>query len=75
MVAYTKDEIMTATDIVRNFSSALNSVATKQMSKIVIVKNNRLEGVLISVEEYEKMREAVAVLERIYNKTKTSNGS
>lgn len=64
---------MTATDIVRNFSAALNSVSTKEKDKIVIVKNNRLEAVLISVEEYEKMREAVDILQKIYNKTKMNN--
>jgi prevent-host-death family protein len=55
---------------VRNFSQALKTVATKEKEKIVIVKNNRLEGVLISVEEYEKMQNAVSILEKIYNKTK-----
>jgi prevent-host-death family protein len=70
MVRYSKDEIMTATDVVRNFSQALKEVSTKEKEKIVIVKNNRLEAILLCVEEYEKMQEAVAILEKIYDKTK-----
>ncbi|MDN5377364.1 MAG: hypothetical protein PWQ42_660 [Sulfurospirillum sp.] len=70
MIKYSKEEMVTATELVRNFSQALKTVATKEKEKIVIVKNNRLEGVLISVEEYEKMQNAVSILEKIYNKTK-----
>jgi prevent-host-death family protein len=70
MVRYSKDEIMTATDVVRNFSQALKEVSTKEKEKIVIVKNNRLEAILLCVEEYEKMQEAVVILEKIYDKTK-----
>lgn len=70
MVKYSKDEIMTATDVVRNFSEALKKVSNKEKEKIVIVKNNRLEAILLSVEEYEKMQEAVGILEKIYNQTK-----
>lgn len=73
LIKYSKNEMMTATQIVRNFSAALHSVATKEREKIVIVKNNTLEAVLISVEEYEKMKEAVGLIEKIYNKTKTKN--
>jgi prevent-host-death family protein len=70
MIAYTKDEIMTATDVVRNFSSVLKSVAKKEKEKIVIVKNNNFDAVMISVDKYEKMVEAMEILENIYKKTK-----
>ncbi len=74
MTSFTKDEVMTATDMVRNFSSVLNSVS-KEKKRVVIVKNNRFEAVLISMENYEKMSEAVNILEKIYaNTKKSSNG-
>ncbi len=38
--------------------------------KLVIVKNNRFEAVIIPLEEYERMSEAVKILEKIYKKTK-----
>jgi prevent-host-death family protein len=70
MVGYTQDEIITATDAVRNFSSVLKSIARKEKEKIVIVRNNNFEAVVISVEKFEKMEKAVEILEKIYNKTK-----
>ena len=70
MISYTKDEIMTATDVVRNFSSVLKSVAQKEKEKVVIVKNNNFDAVMISVDRYEKLMEAMEVLEKIYKKTK-----
>jgi len=68
-MTFEKNEIMTATDMVRNFSSVLSSVS-KEKKRVVVVKNNRFEAVLISVEAYEKMSEAVTILERIYASTK-----
>ncbi len=68
-MTFDKDEIMTATDMVRNFSAVLSRVS-KEKKKVVVVKNNRFEAVMISVEAYEKMSEAVTILERIYASTK-----
>ncbi len=68
-MTYHKDDIMTATDMVRNFSAVLHSVS-KEKKKVIIVKNNRFEAVMLSVEAYEKMSEAVTILERIYASTK-----
>jgi len=68
-MTFSKDEIMTATDMVRNFSTVLSSVS-KEKKRVVVVKNNRFEAVMISVEAYEKMSEAVTILEKIYASTK-----
>lgn len=69
-MTYAKNEMITATDMVRNFSSVLNSLHNGEAKRVVIVKNNRFEAVMISVEEYEKMSEAVSILEKIYASTK-----
>jgi PHD/YefM family antitoxin component YafN of YafNO toxin-antitoxin module len=70
VVTYAKDEIITATQLVRNFSTAFRALCDGEKEKIVIVKNNRLEAVMLPIEKYEKMSEAVALLEKIYEKTK-----
>lgn len=72
MMTYAKNEMMSATDMVRNFSSVLGSLGSGENKRIVIVKNNRFEAVMITVEEYEKMSEAVSILEKIYANTKRS---
>ncbi len=74
MTSFTQDEVISATDVVRNFSSELKSLTSGEKEKLVIVKNNRFEAVIIPLEEYERMSEAVKVLEKIYKKTKP-NGS
>ncbi len=64
-MTYAKNEIMTATDMVRNFSSVLGSLSKGENKRVVIVKNNRFEAVMITVDEYEKMSEAVQILEHL----------
>ena len=70
MSAYTKEEMYTATEMVRNFSTILGAVSSGKQKRAVIVKNNRFEGVLLNIDEYERMQEAVKILEKIYAKTK-----
>ncbi len=70
MTSFTQDEVISATEVVRNFSSELKSLTSGEKEKLVIVKNNRFEAVIIPIEEYERMSEAVKILEKIYLKTK-----
>lgn len=73
MSGYTKDEIYTATEMVRNFSTIVGAVSSGEKKKAVIVKNNRFEAVLLNMDEYERMQEAVNILEKIYSKTKRAD--
>lgn len=64
MASFSKDEIYTATEVVRNFSAILGKVA--QSKKIVILKNNKFEAVMLNFKEYERLSNAVELLENIY---------
>ncbi|CAD7286812.1 hypothetical protein LMG7974_00096 [Campylobacter majalis] len=66
MVAFSKDEIFTATEVARNFSSILNKVSTGDNKRAVIVKNNKFEAVLLNMAEYERLAQAVEILQSIY---------
>ena len=57
MVAYTRDEIISATDLARNVSGTLSSLSTQEKEKIAIMKNNEIETVMISTDEYERRKE------------------
>ncbi|EAK0446486.1 TPA: type II toxin-antitoxin system Phd/YefM family antitoxin [Campylobacter lari subsp. concheus] len=70
MATFSKDEIYTATEVVRNFSTMLEKTKKSENSRVVIVKNNKFEAVLLSFEEYERLNEAVMLLEKIYNDKK-----
>ena len=65
MVAYRRDEIISVTDLARNLSSSLNSLMEYSKEKLAISKNNRLEAVIIPIEEYERMREAYEYMENM----------
>jgi len=70
MTTFSKDEIYTATEVVRNFSAVLSKVGKAQMKRAVIVKNNKFEAVLLNMGEYERLCEAVEVLQSIYEAKK-----
>jgi PHD/YefM family antitoxin component YafN of YafNO toxin-antitoxin module len=65
MVAYTRDEIVPATDFVRNFASIFKSLASGVKEKIAVAKNNKLELVMLPIAEYERMKEAQDLLEHM----------
>lgn len=68
-----KDEIYTATEIVRNFSSVLNKVTNGDIKKALIVKNNKFEAVLLSMAEFERLEKAVELLKIAYSQRKSEN--
>ncbi|CAM4026686.1 type II toxin-antitoxin system Phd/YefM family antitoxin [Campylobacter armoricus] len=70
MATFSKDEIYTATEVVRNFSTMLEKTKKNENNRVVIVKNNKFEAVLLSFEEYERLSEAVVLLEKIYEDKK-----
>lgn len=62
MVYYTKDEIQSSTSVSRNFGSLLDSLRSKKLNKVAILRNNIMEAVIIPLEEYERLK-AKQVLE------------
>lgn len=65
MIAYTRDEIISATDLARNVSGTLSSIVKHTKEKVAISKNNKLEAVIIDIEEYERLKEAYDLMERL----------
>jgi prevent-host-death family protein len=63
MVAYTQNELVSATDISKQFGEYISKVKNGLVDKIGVLKNNKLNAVILSVEEYEKMVEAMDLLE------------
>ena len=73
MIAFKPEEIFTATELVRNFSTILEKVSKSQNSRVVILKNNKFQGVLLSLSEYERLHNALSLLENIYKNQKSNN--
>ncbi len=65
MLAYTKDELMSSTEIVRNFSSILDSIKKHQREKVAVMRKNKLEAVILSIDEYERILELADLVEHL----------
>ncbi len=72
MVKYAQSELFSITDFTKQIGSIVNSIKEHSFEKIGILKNNRLEAVVISTDEYERLKgiEELVELEehtQIYN--------
>lgn len=56
MVAYKRDEIISASDVARGFSNILNNIINHTKERLAISKNNKLEAVILDIEEYERLQ-------------------
>lgn len=63
MVAYRTDELVSSSEFAKKFGSFLTQIKEHSVDKLAILKNNRVEAVLVSKDEYEKMSEAVKSVE------------
>lgn len=57
MVKYAKNELYSITDFTKQISSVVGSIKEQTLEKIGILKNNKLEAVVISTDEYERLKE------------------
>ncbi len=55
MPAFEKDEIISATQLVRQFSTFLSKLTDNSLKKLAIIRNNEMQAVVIPVEEYERL--------------------
>lgn len=57
MVKYAQNELFSITDFTKQIGSAIGSIKEHSLEKIGILKNNKLEAVVISTDEYERLKE------------------
>ncbi|EEP3491181.1 type II toxin-antitoxin system Phd/YefM family antitoxin [Campylobacter coli] len=70
MLSFKQDEIYTATEVVRNFSPLIEKLKKSESGKMVILKNNKFEAILLSMKEFERLQNAMQLLENIYKNQK-----
>ena len=58
MAHYSREEIMSSSEVVRNFGAVLSSVVQHRREKVAIIRNNRLEAVLVAADVYERLEES-----------------
>ncbi|EAK0725168.1 type II toxin-antitoxin system Phd/YefM family antitoxin, partial [Campylobacter coli] len=57
-------------EVVRNFSPLIEKLKKSESGKMVILKNNKFEAVLLSMKEFERLQNAMQLLENIYKNQK-----
>lgn len=57
MVKYAQNELFSITDFTKQIGNVVNSIKEHSLEKIGILKNNKLEAVVISTDEYERLKE------------------
>lgn len=57
MVNYTENELFSITDFTKQISTLLKDVKNNSLKKIGVLKNNRLEAVVLSTAEYARLKQ------------------
>jgi SpoU rRNA methylase family enzyme len=60
MVNYTEQELFSITDFTKKISMLLKDVKNNSLEKIGVLKNNRLEAVVLSTAEYTRLKQIEA---------------
>ena len=63
MVSYTQNELLSITDFTKSISKILGDIKEHTIEKVGVLKNNKLEAVVISTDEYERLKELVNNIE------------
>jgi len=63
MITYTKDEMIGITQLSRSLGKYIDKIISNPLNRVVITRRNKLEAVIVPVQEYERIREASDYLE------------
>jgi len=63
MVAYENDELIPSSEFAKKFGMYLSQIKDHTVDKLAVLKNNRIEAVVVSKDEYEKMQDALRLQE------------
>lgn len=78
MTTYSTDELVSSSTLIKNFWNYVAKVTNHELDKIWILKNNKLDAVIISKDTYEMFEEMLehidiynSVKERLHSENKT----
>ena len=74
MVTYGTNELIPSSEFAKKFGKYLTQIKDNSVDKLAILKNNKVEAVVISKDEYESMKEALKEVEAKKILTSIKNG-
>ena len=63
MITFSKNEIVSSTNVSRHFGEILNKLKDHQLERIAVLRNNQMEAVILSMDEYEFLKELAELIE------------
>ena len=63
--SFKRDEVISSTDAAKNFGRVISDLTKHKKEKTVIVKNNEITAVMLSVDDYEYMADIVNFVEHL----------
>ena len=74
MAVFLEKELVSSTEFAKTFGTYLKKLKSKSVEKLAILKNNKIEAILVSKDDYIKMKDALNRLEKEQIKTSIKNG-
>ena len=65
MIQYTKEELISSTTISRNLSEILNNLSKKRIEKVAVMRNNKIEAIILPIDLYENIINNNDIIEHI----------
>ncbi len=62
-ISYTTEELVPSTDFAKGFGGYISKVISGSVEKLAVVKNNKPEAVVISIAEYERIKQLANLAE------------
>lgn len=59
IATYTDDEMISIGEMTNGFKESIERLKTKKVEKIAIMKNDKPEAILISTDEYERLKSQI----------------
>ncbi|MGD9553692.1 MAG: type II toxin-antitoxin system Phd/YefM family antitoxin [Arcobacteraceae bacterium] len=63
MITYSTNELIPSSEFAKKFGTYLTQIKDNTVEKFAILKNNKVEAVIISKDEYENMKEVLKEVE------------
>jgi len=74
MATFLEQELVSSTEFAKTFGTYLKKLKSKSVQKLAILKNNKIEAILVSKDDYIKMQNALKTLEKEQLKSSIEKG-
>lgn len=65
MVSYAKQEMVGITELSKSLSGFIDKVSSSAVEKLAIIRHNKPEAIILSISEYERMKELQDIIETL----------